>query len=145
MKLRHRRKQEKKHRSGEIPVGSFSDIAFLLIIYFLLATTLVKIYSITADLPTGEKQDQTQDDATPSIVLRGDDVFFNDGKRDRFVTIDELDAMLSGLYLEQKPAEKRVVMLEATDQTPYGIYFRALETISANGGVVALVEEGGDE
>lgn len=142
MKLRHRRKQGKKHRSGEIPVGSFSDIAFLLIIYFLLATTLVKIHSITADLPTGQKQDQAQDDATPSIVLRGDDVFFNDGKRDRFVSIDELDEMLSGLYLEQKPAEKRVVMLEATDQTPYGIYFRALETISANGGVVALVEEG---
>ncbi len=48
----------KKHRSGEIPVGSFSDIAFLLIIYFLLATTLVKVKSITADMPSGEKQSQ---------------------------------------------------------------------------------------
>lgn len=38
-----RNKQEKKHRNGTIPTDSFSDIAFLLIVYFLVATTLVKV------------------------------------------------------------------------------------------------------
>ena len=53
--MRKKYSKEKKHRSGDIPVGSFSDIAFLLIIYFLVATSLVKLKGITADLPSGEK------------------------------------------------------------------------------------------
>ncbi|MGB0144675.1 MAG: ExbD/TolR family protein, partial [Akkermansiaceae bacterium] len=56
--MRRRERGEKKHRSGEVPTGSFSDIAFLLIIYFLVATVLVKVKSITADLPSGEKSSQ---------------------------------------------------------------------------------------
>jgi biopolymer transport protein ExbD len=72
------RKQEKKHRSGTIPTDSFSDIAFLLIIYFLVATSLVKVKSITADLPSGEKAAQAQTEKTPSVNLRGSEIFFND-------------------------------------------------------------------
>jgi biopolymer transport protein ExbD len=49
-----RRSKAKKNRTGTIPTDSFSDIAFLLIIYFLVATTLVKLQAITADLPSGE-------------------------------------------------------------------------------------------
>ena len=137
MKLRHRRQQEKKHRTGEIPTGSFSDIAFLLIIYFIVMTTLVKVKSITADLPSGEKQAEAQIDKTPTVNLRGQDILFND----KAVTLDELNIALDELYLDQKPPEKKVVMLESSDETPYNLYFQALSAISHHGGVVALVEE----
>lgn len=135
--LKHRKKQEKKHRSGEIPTGSFSDIAFLLIIYFLVATTLVKVKSITADLPTGEKQAEAQIDKTPIVNLRGAKVWF--GKNE--VRVEDLNARLAALKLSEKPANKRVVMLESTGATPYEVYFQVLSAISANGGVVAIVEE----
>jgi len=137
MKFKHRKKQEKKHREGEIPTGSFSDIAFLLIIYFLVATTLVKIKTITADLPTGEKQSEAQIDETPTINLRGTEIYFSDRK----VSLEELDARLAALKLFEKSGEKRIIMLESTKETKYDIYFHALATISGNGGVVALVEE----
>ena len=129
--------KEKKHRSGEIPTNSFSDIAFLLIIYFLVATTLVKVKTITADLPTGEKNTEAQSSKTPTINLRGDEVMFNDEK----VDIAELNAKLAALELPAKDPSKRVVLLESTKGTPYQNYFQALATISAQGGVVALVEE----
>ena len=48
---RKRHSKEKKNRDMSIPTDSFSDIAFLLIIYFLVATTLIKVNSISADLP----------------------------------------------------------------------------------------------
>jgi len=137
VKFKHRKKQEKKHRTGEIPTGSFSDIAFLLIIYFLVATTLVKTYTITADLPSGDKQAEAQMDKTPIVNLRGSDMFFSDNP----VTIAELNERLAVLELADKEPDKRVIMLESTDETPYEIYFHALAAISANGGVVALVEE----
>lgn len=132
-----RSKQEKKHRSGTIPTDSFSDIAFLLIVYFLVATTLVKVKSITADLPAGEKSTQTQSEKTPIINLRGAEVYFNDKRME----MPELNQRLAALDLLSKDGEKRVIMLESTKGTPYQNYFQALAAISANGGVVAIVED----
>lgn len=135
--MRKRYSKEKKHRSGEIPTGSFSDIAFLLIIYFLVATTLVKVKTITADLPSGEKSAETESDKTPIVNLRGAEIFLNDKK----VSIEDLDARLAALELGEKEPAGRVVMLESAKGTPYGNYFKALASISANDGVVAIVEE----
>jgi len=132
-----RSQQEKKHRSGTIPTDSFSDIAFLLIVYFLVATTLVKVKSITADMPAGEKSTQTQSDKTPIINLRGTEVFFND----KPIKMPELNERLAALELAKQDAQKRIILLESTKGTPYETYFQALATISANGGIVAPVEE----
>ena len=135
--LKQRKQREKQHRTGEIPTGSFSDIAFLLIIFFLVATSLVKVQSITTDLPSGEKQSDAQIDKTPIVILRGADIFFSDKK----VTLENLSDRLAALKLAEEPPEKRVIMLESTPDTPYEIYFQVLAVISANGGVVAIVEE----
>jgi len=134
---KRRAKQLKKHREGDIPTGSFSDIAFLLIIYFLVATSLVKVKTITADLPTGEKQAEAQMDKTPIVNLRETDVFFND----KPVSMEELNDRLAALELQDALGSKKVIMLESTSVTSYEVYFQALAAISANGGVVALVEE----
>lgn len=135
--MRKKYSKEKKHRAGEIPTGSFSDIAFLLIIYFLVATTLLKVKSITADMPSGEKTAQAQSDKTPIVNLRGAEIFFND----KPVSITDLEARLVALDLAGKDPSQRVIMLESARGTPYESYFRALAAISKNGGIVALVEE----
>jgi biopolymer transport protein ExbD len=135
MSTRHS-SQSKQHRTGVIPTESFSDIAFLLIIYFLLATTLMKVKTITADLPAGEKATQAQSEKTPILNLRGAELFFNDKR----VNLDELHARLAALDLAAQPDDKRIIMLETARGTPYENYFQALAAISANGGVVALVE-----
>ena len=135
--MRKKYSREKKHRDGEIPTGSFSDIAFLLIIYFLVMTTLFKVKTITADLPAGEKSAQTETEKTPIVNLQGEQVIFNDKK----MTMDELKERLAALELAGKEPEDRIIMLESTKGTPYENYFQALAAISANGGVVAIVEE----
>lgn len=119
-----------------IPTDSFSDIAFLLIIYFLVATSLVKVKSITADLPAGEKSSNAQTDKTPTVNLRGNEIFFND----KAIELPELNARLAALELPALAPDKRVVLLESAAGTPYQSYFQALAAISANGGVVAIVE-----
>ncbi len=131
------RKQIKKHRDGEIPVGSFSDIAFLLIIYFIVATSLMKVKTIQADLPSGEKATQAQTEKIPIVNLRGSEIFFND----KPVTLIQLEERLAALDLRQKDESKRIIMLESTRDTSYEAYFQALASISAEGGIVAIVEE----
>ena len=135
---RSRSKQRKKHREGEIPVGSFSDIAFLLIIYFLVATTLVKVKAVTADMPAGQTDNNaSESDDTPTIALIGGEIRFKDKK----VTLDVLNERLAALKLQEKEGDKKVVMLESDPDTDYGTYFKALAAISSNGGIVAIVEE----
>ena len=129
--------RKKKYREITIPTDSFSDIAFLLIIYFLVATSLVKIKSISADLPAGEKSASAQTDKTPTINLRGSEIFFNDKPLD----LKALNARLATLELTKLEPDKRVVLLESAAGTLYQNYFQALAAISANGGVVALVED----
>ena len=135
--MRKRDKGEKKHREGEIPTGSFSDIAFLLIVYFIIATTLLKVKSITADMPAGEKSAQSQSDKTPIVNLRGAEIFLND----KPVDIVGLNERLAALELFDKEPKDRVIMLESARGTAYGNYFQAMASISANGGVIALVKE----
>lgn len=103
----------------------------------MVATSLVKIKSITADLPSGEKAAQAQSEKTPIVNLRGSEIYFNDKKLD----LAELELKLAALELAAQESSKRVIMLESTKDTPYEAYFQALAAISANGGVVALVEE----
>ena len=131
-----KRSREKKNRQMAIPTDSFSDIAFLLIIYFLVATTLVKVKSITADLPAGEKSSTAQSDKTPTVNPRGNEIFFND----KPLNLEALNARLAALELAKLEPDKRVVLLESAAGTPYQSYFQALAAISANGGVVAIVE-----
>ncbi|MGB1922606.1 MAG: DNA mismatch repair endonuclease MutL, partial [Alcanivorax sp.] len=99
----------------------------LLIIYFLVATTLVKVKSITADLPTGEKQSDAAVDKTPIVNLRGSKIFFSDKE----VSIDNLNARLAALKLSEQTPDKRVIMLESTKMTSYESYFQALAAISS--------------
>ena len=60
-------KLKKKTVESEIFTGSMADVSFLLIIYFLVATVLVKVKSIPVNLPTGQKQPEAQVEKTPVI------------------------------------------------------------------------------
>ena len=138
--MQKKNKKPKKRRIGEIPTGSFSDIAFLLIIYFLVATTLTKMQGFEADMPSGETDNQAKEkDDSPTINLVYDKIRY--GEDGKIVTLKGLSDRLRALNLWEKEGEKKVVMLEATHDTPYDLYFKVLGIISSNGGVVAMMEE----
>ena len=101
-----------------------------------MATTLVKVKSVTADMPTGEATQSAAKDDTPTINLIGNEIRF----KDKPVSLDILNERLAALNLREKEGDKRVIMLEATRETPYEVYFKALAAISSNGGIVALIE-----
>ncbi len=126
----------KKHRDGNIPVGSFSDIAFLLIVYFLVATTLVKVKAVSVDMPSGQESTAQSENRTPTIKIKGDEIYF----KDRSISYAEFVETLRALKLKEAEGEDKVVMLESTNETSYQSYYKILATISKMGGVVALVE-----
>lgn len=125
-----------KRRTPEIPVSSFSDIAFLLIIYFILATTLARMTGVVAEIPSGKKA-ETKKETPRNVQLAADAIRFNDEP----VDIPELRRRLTALNLRQKTGEDKVVLLEAVGDVKYETYFDVMATISAAGGVTAILRE----
>ena len=130
------KKRMKKDRSTEIPVNSFADIAFLLIIFFVIATKLVQHMGVVTDIPAGKKSNAPQTKA-PTVQLHHKKITF-DGVA---MGIPELRRKLKKKNLHKQVTEKRVVLVETSGDVPYQIYFDVLSTVSAAGGIVAIVTE----
>ncbi len=125
-----------RERSVEVPTDSFGDIAFLLIIFFLLATSLMQTRGILADMPAGEKSDQAAE-KTPAIVVKEGAIVLND----KPVTLAELKRELRRMKLPAREESKRIVLLEAAGRVPYQQYFEVMTAISIEGGVIAMAKE----
>jgi biopolymer transport protein ExbD len=135
--MRKRRSKIAAAEPEELPVSSFSDIAFLLIIFFILVTSLTQTMGFTTEIPAGEKSEEQQDKSA-SVALREGKIFFNDAP----VTPTELRDRLLELQLPAKEKdEEKMVILEAHGRVDYQTYFTAMSTIAEAGGVVAIVKE----
>ena len=133
--------RRKEKRELEIPTDSVSDIAFLLIIFFILTTTMSKLTGFTAELPSGaaaQQQAAKTDAKTPAVQITNGKLLFNEQE----VSMAALQERLLDLQLAKKQGEERVVMLETAGKVDYQIYYETMAAISAAGGIVAIVEEG---
>ncbi len=133
--------RKRRRRAGpgapEINVGPFSDIAFLLIIFFIVATTLSRSAGFVAEIPAGETSDEAQDE-TPTVQLVDARILFQQEE----VTLPELRRMLADLDLPSLPTpEARIVLLETAGAVIYQTYFEAMAAISQAGGVIAIARE----
>ena len=132
----------KRHKRGfswdDVPLTSFSDIAFLLIIFFILAATLAQTRGLTTDFPQGEKSEEPPKKTT-SIMLRDGRVLFND----KPVDLAKLKAELALLRLGTRKGDAQVVLLEATGKVAYQTYFEVMAAITKAGGKICIVREEG--
>jgi len=121
-----------------VPTDSVSDIAFLLIIFFILTTSIRKLTGFETDIPAAEQtQQQQQPDKTPTVKLHAEGMTFNDQP----VTLEGLRAELRRLNLPARPEDRRVVVLEAAQGVSYQHYYQAMAAVSSSGGVVGILAE----
>lgn len=131
---------KKKRREPAMSFDSLSDIAFLLIIFFILATSIQKIAGFRTDLPSGQRsqqQVQKSDDKTPTAGLKGGSILFNE----QVVTLDEFRRKLAALRLAERSEDRRVVLLDAAPDTPYQAYYEVMAAITAAHGVIGILTE----
>ncbi len=131
------KRHKKERRDVEVSISSFSDIAFLLIIFFILATTLVHVSGVINEIPSGEQSKSNKEFEAPTVKLQNGSVLFND----KAVSMDELRKELTDLELHEKQKDAKVVLLEAGADTAYQDYYDVLASVSAAGGVTALLKE----
>jgi len=130
--------QRKTRGTPEIEVGTFSDIAFLLIIFFILTTTFEKFVGNTVEIPSAA-QGETSEKKQTTIVLNANKIHLND--KTESISIEELQDNLNALKLgAAKDPMQKMVLLEAADTVAYDTYFKVINAIAKAGGVLAIME-----
>ncbi|HRR83160.1 MAG TPA: biopolymer transporter ExbD, partial [Planctomycetota bacterium] len=109
------RRERRQYGLDDIPVASFSDIAFLLIIFFILTTTLVATRGFLTDFPAGQRSEKQDEKKATTVTLRDGKVLLNNSP----VDIPTLRKELRALNLRDRTGDDKVVMLESAGRVEY--------------------------
>ena len=135
---------KKKQGDIEPDLTSFSDIANLLIIFFILTTTLARPWGRQVDMPGASTppQQQNQQSDTPTVNLMKDRITFSEGQNsEKEVTMNELKQLLWRKNFPKLDEKHRSVSVETSDEVPYERYYQVVTAIAAAGGVVAILTD----
>ena len=137
------RLREKKAGDVNLDLTSFADIANLLIIFFILTTSLARPFGRQIDMPSSVKPAEQQDnDRTPTIRVTGDRLIFSIGdKNEKELSMNELRRELWARKFSEQPNDKRSVVIETSPEVIYDRYYQVATAVAAAGGVIALLDE----
>ena len=124
-----------------IPTASMADIAFPLIIFFMV-TTAYSLDRTPMELPHTQQQEQTQKGAAIISITADDVVRFSAGEEDARV-VEGLDAL--AMEIRQVTAANRMhpFLIKADRRVKYGVIDRVLEHLrSAGAENVTLLSRG---
>ena len=132
-----------KQKSIEPDLTSFSDIANLLIIFFILTTTLVRPWGRQVDMPSAAPPANQQDAETPTVTLTKDRLTVADAgkKNGEEMTMDEFRQFLWKRDFRSLDEKHRNVSIETSKDVPYERYYQVVTAIAAAGGVIAIMTD----
>ena len=120
--------KRRQKSNPEIPTSSIADIAFLLIVFFLVTTTMNQDKGIGMQLPpAGESKKIRKKNICNIWVNESGQILIN---LEDQVALDQLRA-----NIEQRLAanEKLIVSLKASEETPYESFINVLDEIKLAG------------
>ena len=134
---------KKARRDADIDVGAFADIAFLLIIFFILTTTFVVTAGRKMDIPSGSSSPSKTEQKQLTVNLTSDRIEY--GENNKRMDMEQLRLALAAENFSTKEQEQRMVILDSRDDVAYERYYKVVMAISEAGGVLALVDESEEE
>lgn len=105
-------------------MASMTDIVFLLLIFFIIISTLVSPYALNVNLPTSNNK--STEKAKASVTITPDLVFAVNG---RPVAEEELERELQKILAGQ---EKPFVTLNVDQSVPTGVSVKVLDIANRN-------------
>jgi len=132
------RLKKRKRRDADIDMSAFSDLAFLLIIFFILTTTLEQFTGTSAEIPAGVENEEQQEKKQLTVNVAVDALFY--GEDAVRMTMQEFrDALLAENFAEKEDND-RVVLVDVRDDVLYERYFQVITEIANSGGVMGLIK-----
>ncbi len=121
--------------SSEIPSSSMADIAFLLLIFFMVTTVFQRDSNRPiewAEAESAQKIDEKQKNILNIWMERGGDLYIND----QLYTMEQATTVVAPLYAASQRA--LVISVRGDREVPYR-YMDQLQTALVNAGVVRVV------
>jgi biopolymer transport protein ExbD len=115
----------------EIPTASMADIAFLLIVFFLVTTTMNQDKGLSLHLPPiGESKEVKQKNICNIWINASDQIAFFEAEQLSVVRFDELRPQI-----EQRLAanDKLILSLKAERGATYSMFVRVLDELKLSG------------
>ncbi len=122
---------------------SFGDIAFLLIIFFVLTTSMARPYGRPMEMPSAAAPPQgSATPRIPSVNILADRILYTEGEgAERELNMTELRAELWKKQFATLDPKQRLVVLETAENVGYERYFQVVTMIDEAGGVVAMLSD----
>ena len=136
-------RRKKRRDTAEANVGPFSDIAFLLIIFFILTTTLTRLAGNRLDIPSAQESKEKSNADQPTITLSGQRILWGGGERE--ISLKELRGRLFELDLSSQDPGRRVVVINCSPDVVYQRYYEVMMAITEAGGVLGIIAESGEK
>ena len=134
---RRQRKRGRFRKRVGAPLTSMGDIAFLLIIFFLLCSNFAKDPA-NLDPPKAVDLEQIEQSRVSVALDKNGDIYLNGSKvQDR----DELESGVRALLEDVDSREERIVQFKCHNEITRAQFEPVLDAIASAGGLLAAVGE----
>ncbi len=137
----------KKYRAEpHLDMGPFSDVAFLLIIFFIVTTTLVRPMGRLIDIPSATSDKKEAESKNLTVTVMVDKMLFGrDEASQQQTSLPAFRTELATMKLAGKAEKDRMIVVNLEDDVPYESFYEIVTAISQADGIVTLVEEEEEE
>lgn len=125
----------------EPPSSATGDIAFNLIVFFLVCASIQPDSGRKQSIPRSEKNEQTKPEDNIRVKLTRSHVFLNGDP----LGLPQLEGRLRQLFETKVRPQDRVVIVESGQATPYHHWIRVTEKIEKAGGTITIQREESEE
>ncbi len=136
------RRAAQRKRALQVPVASMGDIAFLLIIFFMLCSNFAKQANIKAESPHSPLVQKLKESMN-SVIISDQGVIHLNGQV--IPDAQGVEYALLALIKNSTTDDGRTVMFKCDRNVDKQVYEPVLDAIAAAGGLVAAIGERGDE
>ncbi|MCG8605646.1 biopolymer transporter ExbD [bacterium] len=127
--------EKKKSRENEIPMASLADIAFLLLIFFLVTTTIDVDRGIGLTLPAKGEQTEVRTKNITNLLINAQGEVLLDNE---LVPVNDINRVVKQ-KLEENP--RLIVSVKTDRQTKYDVYVQVLDELKvANATRISIAE-----
>ena len=133
------RSRRKKRRKVKVPLTSMGDIAFLLIIFFLLLSEFAKDRDLPIALPASEHVEKTKAVVVARVAVDSSGVIYFDG--DRVDNAKDIEWGVRALLARTVADEQRHVQFKCDASLPKETFEPVLKAIAEAGGIIEAVGE----
>lgn len=132
--------QRKKRRAVTVPIASMGDIAFLLIIFFLVCSEAAKDRNdLEVTLPTHEEVVKTKAVVIARVAIDKQSEIYFDGARVN--SVEEIEPKLQRLLERTVSDDQRHVQFKCDSSLPKSTYEPVIKAIVQAGGILEAVGE----